>query len=250
MCWKYFADPIVNTPTMQVYVIGSDFCIDPTYRGTVTIQCEIFNFGMGQDRNMSVARAFPTPDRSWSLDGDLLDRAQAGDNFDLRSNPDFFMESDRRMVLNPDFFIPGVLVAPTGGNLQGGIQFNFVLSNTTMLMTVASIDTIDEARAEAYLAVVGEWTCQANNSFGSDTATSNVRLCGMLVSLLQAHHTVLTSGCTSLKYCVLQVLLQILSAVVVLFSRWMVMSFQWDALYVSQKVPVSQSTVLEQVIQR
>ncbi len=83
------------------------------------------------------------------------------------------------MVLDPDFFIPNVLTTLTGEN-HGAIQFNFDLRNTTMLMMVDSIDTIEEARIVAHQAVVGEWTCRVNNSFGSDLAASKVTLCGML----------------------------------------------------------------------
>lgn len=146
--------------------------------GTITIQCEIFNFG--PDRNTSVSRAFPTPDRAWSLNNDLINRVSAGGNFLIRGNPDFFMVSDFRMVIAPDFFVPDVLTSPTGGTNQGAVQFEYQFGNTTMLMTVDMFNTVEEAAQGARQALVGEWTCATNNSFGSDTASSNVRICGTL----------------------------------------------------------------------
>lgn len=168
-----------------MYRIGSDFCIDPNYRGTITIRCEIANFDV---RNDTVSRAFPTPDRSWSLNDDLLYRTGAQENPNLRENPEFYMASDIRMLLSPDFFVPPLLTTPTGID-QGALLFNFELINASAqaLMMLESFNNIGEARVAAPSALVGDWTCQANNSFGADSATSSIRICGTLVCPIVFH---------------------------------------------------------------
>ncbi len=75
----------------------------------------------------------------------------------------------------PGYFSPeSVLGTPTFGRLQGAIQLNFELFNASF---APLFDSLGAARRAAYRAVVGAWTCRANNTFGSDMATSNVRIC-------------------------------------------------------------------------
>ncbi len=174
---RCFADPVSVTGTGRgaeiEYLIGSDFCIAPGYRGTITILCVIIN--AGQPNPLNISRAFPVPFRSWSLNGDLLYSELSTSIPDIRDSTKFFSASVDRMVLMPQyFFLESVLGTPTVGRLQGGIQLNFALDNATF---APLFDSLEAARAAAYRVVVGAWTCGANNTFGSDMATSNVRIC-------------------------------------------------------------------------
>ncbi len=89
--------------------------------------------------------------------------------------PEFYLTTVERMVLMPQYFFPEpVLSTPLVGRLQGGIQLNFELFNASF---APLFDSLGAARRAAYQAVVGAWTCRANNAFGSDMATSNIRIC-------------------------------------------------------------------------
>ena len=89
--------------------------------------------------------------------------------------PEFYLTTVERMVLMPQYFFPEpVLSTPLVGRLQGGIQLNFALFNASF---APLFDSLGAARRAAYRAVVGAWTCRANNTFGSDMATSNIRIC-------------------------------------------------------------------------
>ncbi len=167
-------------------MIGSDFCIDPNFRGVVTILCQVVN--AGSNNVLNVSRAFPVPFRSWSLDGDLLYSELVTTFPNIEDNIEFYSMSVERMVLIPQYFFPESLLGiPTFGRLLGGIQLNFALSNATFHPL---FDSLEAARGAAYRAVVGAWTCGVNNTFGSDMATSNVRMCTCMVHsyrVLNAH---------------------------------------------------------------
>ena len=173
-----FADPFSIAGTTELtadieYKIGSDFCIDPNFRGTVTVLCQIVN---AESNNfLNISQAFPVPFRSWSLNGDLLYSELRTGTPNIVDSTEFFSASVDRMVLMPQYFFPESVLRPTFvGRLQGGIQLNFALLNATF---APLFDSLEAARAAAYRAVVGAWTCRANNTFESDMATSNVRIC-------------------------------------------------------------------------
>ncbi len=173
----YFADPFSVAGTGLTanidYKIGSDFCIDPNFRGRVTILCQIANTDRVNDLNVS--RAFPVPFRSWSLDGDLLYSELSTSTPNIEDSLEFYLIPVERMVLYPRYFHPEpVLGTPTQGRRRGGIQIDFLLGNATLM---PPFTTLELARAAAYQAVVGAWTCQTINTFGSDMATSNIRIC-------------------------------------------------------------------------
>ncbi len=183
-----FADPFSIAGTTELtadieYKIGSDFCIDPNFRGTVTVLCQIVN--AESDNVLNVSRAFPVPFRSWSLDGDLLYSELNTASPNIMDNIDFFSTSVQRMVLMSQYFFPvPILTTPTVGRRQGAIQLDFQLFNATF---APLFDSLEAARRAAYRAVVGAWTCWANNTFGSDMATSNVRICMSYIPIGRLH---------------------------------------------------------------
>ncbi len=192
------------------YLIGSDFCIAPDYRGTVTILCVIIN--AGQPNPLNISRAFPVPFRSWSLNEDLLYSEISTGTPNIEDSTEFFSASVDRMVLMPQYFFPeSVLGTPTVGRLQGAIQLNFALFNASFAPLFGSLEA---AQAAAYRAVVGDWTCGANNTFGSDMATSNIRICGTFQLCIE--RIIISKKAVPLFRCIfvlLQVNLQIFSAV-------------------------------------
>ena len=68
-------------------------------------------------------------------------------------------------VLTPQVFLPTV---------DGAITFLTRVDNASQ----AGI-TEDVARNLLFDIYLGDWTCSASNAYGSDTATTNVRECGM-----------------------------------------------------------------------
>ncbi len=118
---------------------------------------------MNAESDMNVSRAFPVPFRSWSLDGDLLYSELSTGTLNILDNIEFFSAS-----------VEPVLSTPLVGRLQGGIQLNFELFNA---LFAPLFDSLEAARRAAYRAVVGAWTCRTNNTFGSDMATLNIRIC-------------------------------------------------------------------------
>ena len=172
-----FSDPFSVTGTGLTadieYKIGSDFCIEPNFRGTVTILCQIVN--AESDNVLNVSRAFPVPFRSWSLNEDLLYSKLSTTFPNIEDNIDFYLMPVERRVLMPQYFCPEtILRTPSVGRLQGAIQLEFDLYNAVL---IPPFTTLELARKAAYRAVVGAWTCRANNTFGSDMATSNIRIC-------------------------------------------------------------------------
>lgn len=183
-----FAAPEVSTDVQRTYRIGSDFCLEPGFSGIVTILCDVIN--QGEDPNGNLSRAFPTPDRAWFQNGDLLDSASIlnplGD--DLISNTAFFTQSPNRMLLMPGVWSPDVISFPTGEQ-EGALSLSYQLLNTTLSlgMMPGDIQNIEAARSLTRMALLGSWRCEVNNTFGSDGATSEIRVCGMLDTRVCSH---------------------------------------------------------------
>ena len=176
----FYTAAIEDTPAGVVYMIGADFCIPLDDRRQYTLTCDINS----NERTPTRSRAFPTPDRAWFSEGELLYRAGANDAPpDTRDFLEFFMDplAPNRILLAPDSVFPSVLQTRDGG----GLQFNLQTENLTLpeLMYPMGV-TADNFQTAAFQAIVGEWTCEANNTFGMDTATSVIRLCGIYLYIL------------------------------------------------------------------
>ena len=174
----YFAEPgretVVSDRDVTEYIIGSDFCVAPDFRGRIIILCVIVNVNSPNILNES--RAFPVPFRSWSLNGDLLYSELSTATPNIQDSMEFFAASRDRMVFDPTFFRPEPLLGtPTEGRQRGAIQLDFSVQNATFMPLFTSLDA---AREAAYRAVVGDWICNTNNTFGSDMATTSIRMCG------------------------------------------------------------------------
>ena len=154
-------------------MIGSDFCIPLDERRQYILYCDVNS----NEGSSTQSIAFPTPDSAWFAQGDLLYRVDANDPPpNTRDFIDFFMDPPNRILLAPDSVFPSVLQTRD----DGGIQFNFLTENVTLSEAMFPPGvTRDNFRMAALQALVGEWTCEANNTFGMDTATSTIRICGM-----------------------------------------------------------------------
>lgn len=165
------------------YMIGADFCIPPNDMREYRLSCGINS----NEGTPTQSRAFPTPDRAWFLNGDELYQAGANDPPpETRDFPEFFMDPPTRILLAPDSVFPSVLQTRD----DGGLQFNLQAENLTLpeAMLPPGVDP-DNFRPDILAAIVGDWTCEANNSFGMDTATSTIRICGMYCrECLQQRH--------------------------------------------------------------
>ena len=164
---------VMDNPTRVEYMIGADFCIPLDERRQYTLSCGINS----NQRTPTQSRAFPTPDRAWFAQGELLYRVGANDPPpDTRDFLEFFLDPPNRILLAPDSVFPSVLQTRS----NGGIQFNFRTDNLTLpeAMYPPGV-TADNFRMAAFQAILGDWTCEANNAFGMDTATSTIRICGM-----------------------------------------------------------------------
>ena len=87
------------------------------------------------------------------------------------------------MLLHPDATVPSALVTISSGSNTGGIEFNTLITNASAIETLKG-DQFEmgrqRIRQEVIEAILGTWKCEVNNTFGSDSASSTNRLCGML----------------------------------------------------------------------
>ena len=168
----------------NTYRIGADFCIPPDFDDVLTLTCSIPNSDANVARMMNISQAFPTPARAWFQDGDLLYRDL------ITTSPavmlDYFMMSAGRMLLAADAVVP----APLFPAANGGIVFNTEVMNASRIEALTG--SAFEAgrvmvRRDLIQAITGTWRCEANNTFGSDSATSTIRICGMFYLFRQLY---------------------------------------------------------------
>ena len=146
-----------------IYNIGTDFCINRGINETFTINCDILE----RDLANGIPGPLPTPFRSWVNNDIVVYNVTQGLNPIEQINMEFFAANMLLMpsVLQPQVFLPTV---------DGAITFLTRVDNSSR----AGISE-DVARNMLFDSYLGDWTCSANNAYGSDTATTNVRECGM-----------------------------------------------------------------------
>ena len=161
---------LLETESEVQFKIGADFCIPRGDRRTYTISCDV-----NSDSTSTQSIAFPTPDRAWLMEGDLLYQANVGEIPNIRESIDFFSSSPNRLLLFPDVVLPNVLQT----TVYGGLVFNLITDNITLSPSMLPPGvTRDNFRDAVLDAVLGEWTCTVNNTFGVDSATSIITECG------------------------------------------------------------------------
>ena len=160
---------------MREYLIGADACLnnpperppDPTR--SLAITCDLLNEEPLPDPG--IGAAFPNPNRIWEHNGVVVyDEIIVGNDPFTQEFRDEFPD----LVIDPLFSL----------NPDGGIIFQLALYNTTRPSSV-----------RAYDSAFGEWTCTLNNTFGSPTATSLLRVCGKSSTEIEDVSSLSTTPC-------------------------------------------------------
>ena len=185
----------METQTEVQFKIGADFCIPRGDRRTYRISCDI------NDGKPTRSRAFPTPDRAWLMQGDLLYRAPVHETPNTQDFIEFLSSQPNRVLLAPDAVFPPVLRTTD----DGGLLFDFTAQNVTLPPSLLPPDVnLGNFRDAIIYAVLGEWACVANNTFGVDSATSVISECGkycILVKCRYMHHSVPVHTCIPTLIC-------------------------------------------------
>ena len=164
---------------MTVTRIGADFCISfNNPPSALQITCNDAN----------VQGPLPNPTLSWYKDDVLVFTIEG---FSPVPNEEFYNVGNNGLlqfgVLEP----PPLVVIPTS---ESGSQLllNFLVSNVSMPSELPSgVDASDIGR-ELFSVLLGKWECRSNNTFGTDSAVTELtdcgkpKLCRFYIRLLQS----------------------------------------------------------------
>ena len=170
---------------MLFFSIVDDTCIPgesafpPGDEGGVQVSVDL-----GCTISTAVPRPVPPPTLRWLRDGREVARAMTqGQPFDVAM--DFLMDfpilttgvfsSD---VMGGGTTISSTFVALTGGELIINTRFDNI--SNPMLGNLPVGTTFRQARAMLFEILLANWTCVANNTFGSAAVQHNIRMCGKL----------------------------------------------------------------------
>ena len=165
--YVYITAPI-ETDTEVQYNIGADFCISRDDRRKYTLHCFIEN----RHTRETISGAFPTPDLSWIIQGDLL--YQGLEDGEVQLIPEFFVDPPSRILLAPYSVFPSVLSTDRFGDIELNLRAENLTHPFSMLPPGVTLDNFRDALFETLL---GEWTCRVNNTFGVVSATSTITDC-------------------------------------------------------------------------
>lgn len=152
-------DAIYPNEALRQYRIGSNFCLDFNDLGTrrITLDCPI----------VENPAAFPTPERTWDKNGTVLYSSLQGEDPLSGINLDFF---DTNPLLTPGVVdMQPLLFLPNGSLL-------FDLRTINISLPVLVPPRVNLTRA-VFNAILGNWTCRANNSLGADQASTTISEC-------------------------------------------------------------------------
>ena len=157
---------------MTTTKVGADFCLNfPTRPSTLQIICNDVN-------EMGVV---PVPSRSWYKDGILaitqLDFGQVSFNED-------FLNQGRNGLLRFGTLEPSALIAIPGASPSGygELFLNFMNLNITgpgLLPSGVNASNLDN---EVFSVLLGRWECRVDNTFGEDSAVTELSDCGESMS--------------------------------------------------------------------
>ena len=152
----------------ESYRIGTDICIDRTVPVTYVIRCDDRGF---EYRSIKI---------QWKKNQHIV--VGKGETSIRR---DIFSERSGYEILNPYVVNPPVLQlnSPYWQAIYN-LSISTVTFNSSVLATTLSPTlTSQELRSMAVNAVLGEWSCEYSNIYGTDTATSRIKECGMLLQI-------------------------------------------------------------------
>lgn len=149
--------------------VGTNFCLSRSLNYQFGLRCQIHFV----DLNNRIRTPIPSSVRKWTTDPNNLVIYEASE-YDLPEfNPDFFSGGNRPLLL------PGVLDFPILDIQQsrrlGAIWFNsHVSGNVTLPGFPQDSETI---RDLIFDEILGSYTCQVGNVYGSDVATTVISEC-------------------------------------------------------------------------
>lgn len=142
------------------FFLAENFCWERDDMRPIVLNCSIAEGAQ--------PRSIPT--RMWLRNGILAYSSQVGESLD--PNPDFFIDYP---ILMMGIFQPNVLTATSDGKLF----YVDDLSNITMPdLLPPGITTLEEAQPQLFNLSLGNWTCVANSTLGTDSVTYEIRECG------------------------------------------------------------------------
>ena len=164
---------LVETPTVEgpvtITKVGADFCISfSNPPSTLQIICNDIN-ELG---------AVPVPTLTWYKD-DIL--AITTDQFGQSSLNEDFLSQGNNSLLQFGVIDPPPLVALTTLPFGGGELFlNFVTVNISISNPALIPSGVDESNIgrELFDVLLGNWECRVNNTFGEDSALTELSDCG------------------------------------------------------------------------
>ena len=158
--------------------IGADFCLNfPTRPPTLQIICN----------DVDELGVVPLPSLSWYKD-DVLAITQ--DSFGQPSFSEDFLNQGRNGLLRSGALSPPALIAipansPSG---YGDLFLNFIgLTVADAGLLPPGLNSSDIHR-EVFSVLLGRWECRVNNSFGEDSALSELSDCGRFQVRSFIHH--------------------------------------------------------------
>ena len=160
-----------------MYLIGADFCLREPSLFRLTLECDII------DREEGVTPlAFPTPDRTWTRDDIEVYTAEDGESAADALDMSAFFSEGSNLIFRADIIMPVDQFIATN---EGALVFTTIGPDNNLTTDEAALEDLEllginfnNFRRRYFEQILGTWTCFANNSIGSDMATSVIRECG------------------------------------------------------------------------
>ena len=137
-----------STPSVDFHhlcYVTDEICISARDSKVIPLQCEILNTPQ------------PNPTRSWFKNDELIYSVSSGVSVSLT---DYYMNYP---ILNLGVLEPPVLTATSDGT----IYFNYEVKNITNPDELTPNTTIEQAQQIVLEHLIGSWTCNVSNTFGS-----------------------------------------------------------------------------------
>ena len=157
---------------LTITKVGADFCIsfsNPPDPSALQITCNQFG-------------AVPSPALTWYKD-DIL--AITMDGFGQFSISEEFLNQGNNSLLRFGVLDPPPLVAIGTRPGIGDLILNFMVTNVSIpALLPAGVDVNNIVRA-LFTVLLGSWECRVNNTFGEDSAVTELSDCGKHVVAVQ-----------------------------------------------------------------
>ena len=163
--------PPTEVQTGDEIRIGTDICINRNTFVRFDLLCDKQPVNLDE----GIRTALPTPNRTWTTDPNntVISSAPFGEESDF--NPEFFEDGFRPLLL------PGLVGYPISLGPQGELTLSTLilknLTNPNILPDLVRRDA-EFIRNLVIDEFLGTYTCQVENEYGFDTATTTISECG------------------------------------------------------------------------